>query len=187
MLYPRAQVNPQMGLLASPDILKKWNADLYTHVSSVPDPKEGKEWSESQEQKLAIGDTFFLNDYVAVFEGVEKLNEFEGTKFEGNEVAIQTNIRVITKDGNLAVKPILLIKNNMLGRISDEQPELGIKLTLNNVLPAENKFVFATQTSQKEWVILKALRKPHINILWLGTLLVLVGFGLALWRRVPKV
>lgn len=187
MLYPRAQVNPQMGLIASPDILKKWNADLYTHVSSVPDPKDGKEWSEPQEQKLAIGDTFFLNDYVAVFEGVEKLNEFEGTKFEGNEVAIQTNIRVITKDGNLAVKPILLIKNNMLGRISDEQSELGIKLTLNNVLPAENKFVFATQTSQKEWVILKALRKPHINILWLGTLLVLVGFGLALWRRVSKV
>lgn len=187
MLYPRAQVNPQMGLIASPDILKKWNADLYTHVSSVPDPKDGKEWSEPQEQKLAIGDTFFLNDYVAVFEGVEKLNEFEGTKFEGNEVAIQTNIRVITKDGNLTVKPILLIKNNMLGRISDEQSELGIKLTLNNVLPAENKFVFATQTSQKEWIILKALRKPHINILWLGTLLVLVGFGLALWRRVSKV
>jgi cytochrome c-type biogenesis protein CcmF len=187
MLYPRAQVNPQMGLIASPDILKKWNADLYTHVSSVPDPKDGKEWSEPQEQKLAIGDTFFLNDYVAVFEGVEKLNEFEGTKFEGNEVAIQTNIRVITKDGNLAIKPILLIKNNMLGRIADEQSELGIKLTLNNVLPAENKFVFATQTSQKEWVILKALRKPHINILWLGTLLVLVGFGLALWRRVSKV
>jgi len=40
MLFPRAQVNPNMGLLASPDIKKFWERDLYSHVSSIPKPDE---------------------------------------------------------------------------------------------------------------------------------------------------
>jgi cytochrome c-type biogenesis protein CcmF len=186
-LYPRAQVNPQMGLIASPDILREWDSDLYTHVSSVPDPQEAKDWSEPQEQKLSIGDTFFLNDYVAVFKGVEKLDKVEGVQFEENEMALQTNVEVITKDGILKLEPKLLIKNNMLGRMADEKKELGIRLAIQNVLPEENKFVFASQTTQKEWIILKALQKPYINLLWLGTLLVLLGFGLSIWRRMNVV
>lgn len=185
-LYPRAQVNPQMGLIASPDILKELTADLYTHVSSVPDPQEAKEWSEPQEHKISIGDTFFLNDYVAIFEKVEKLDEAEGEKLAFNEVGIKTHVRIVTKDGDLRIYPQLLIKDGMMGRIPDEQRELGIRLTLTNVLPAENTFVFSSQTSQKEWVIFKALRKPHINLLWLGTLLVLVGFGMGIRRRMAE-
>jgi cytochrome c-type biogenesis protein CcmF len=153
----------------------------------VPDPQEAKDWSEPQEQKLSIGDTFFLNDYVAVFKGVEKLDKVEGVQFEENEMALQTNVEVITKDGILKLEPKLLIKNNMLGRMADEKKELGIRLAIQNVLPEENKFVFASQTTQKEWIILKALQKPYINLLWLGTLLVLLGFGLSIWRRMNVV
>ncbi len=182
-LFPRAQINPQMGLIASPDIKKEAGADLYTHVSSVPDPQEEKEWSGPVEHNLSIGDTFFLNDYVAVFDGVEKLDTTEGLIFTGNDVALVAKVKIITKNELLDINPKLLIKNNMMGRVADEQKELGIRLILENIVPQENKFVFKSQSSQKEWVILKALRKPHINILWLGTLLVLFGFGLGYWRR----
>jgi cytochrome c-type biogenesis protein CcmF len=186
-LYPRAQVNPQMGLIASPDILKKWNGDLYTHVSSIPDPKEEKEWAQPQEQNLGIGDTFFLNDYVAKFEKVERLSKVDGIDLQANDVAIQAHISLMTKQDTVYLKPKLLIKDGMLGRIMDEKPELGVRMVLVNVFPEKNEFQFSVQTSQKEWVILKALHKPHINVLWLGTLLVLLGFGLAIWRRGGKV
>ena len=182
-LFPRAQINPQMGLIASPDIKKELGADLYTHVSSVPDPQEQKEWSDPVEHKLSIGDTFFLNDYVAVFEGVEKLDSTEGLVFAGNDVALISKVKIITKNKAIDINPKLLIKNSMMGRVADEQSELGIRLILENIIPLENKFIFKSQSSQKEWVILKALRKPHINILWLGTFFVLIGFALAFWRR----
>jgi cytochrome c-type biogenesis protein CcmF len=57
VLYPRAQVNPNMGLLASPDIKHFATKDLYTHVSTVPDPNEEKDWGELQEYELSAGDT----------------------------------------------------------------------------------------------------------------------------------
>lgn len=182
-LYPRAQVNPQMGLLASPDILKQWDGDLYTHVSSIQDPQEAKEWSEPQEHMLTIGDTFFLNDYVAKFERVTRLNQVAEVDLGPQDVAIQADIALITKEDTLHLAPKLVIKDGMLGRIADEQAELGIRIILTNVKPELNKFEFSVRTAQKEWVILKALQKPYINLLWLGTLLVLVGFGLSIWRR----
>lgn len=182
-LYPRAQVNPQMGLLASPDILKQWNGDVYTHVSSIPDPQEAKEWSEPIDHHIHIGDTMYLNDYVAIFEKVERLDTIEGINLGEQDVAIQANIQVSTKEGKLLLKPQLIIKDGMLGRVPDELAELGIRVVLVNVFPEKNEFEFSVRTSQKEWVILKALRKPHINILWIGTLLVLIGFGLGIWRR----
>jgi cytochrome c-type biogenesis protein CcmF len=32
-------------------------------------------------------------------------------------------------------------------------------------------------------VILKALEKPLINLLWIGTLVLTIGFGMAIYRR----
>ncbi len=46
-LYPRAQVNPNMGLMVSPDIKRNLSADLYTHISSIPDPEAGPEWEDT--------------------------------------------------------------------------------------------------------------------------------------------
>jgi len=186
-LYPRAQVNPQMGLLASPDILKQWDGDLYTHVSSIQDPQEAKEWSEPQEHLLAIGDTFFLNDYVTKFEKVTRLNQLAEVELGPQDVAIEASIALITKEDTIHLSPKLVIKDGMLGRIADEQSELGIRIILTNVKPEQNKFEFSVRTAQKEWIILKALQKPHINLLWLGTILVLVGFGLSIWRRSERV
>ncbi len=182
-LYPRAQVNPQMGLLASPDILKQWNADIYTHVSSIPDPEENKEWSEPVVHAISIGDTFFLNDYVAKFEKVTRLNEVQGVALGPQDVAIQAEIALMTREDTLLLKPKLIIKDGLLGRIGDEQAELGVRILLSNVMPDKNKFEFSVRTAQKEWVILKALRKPHVNILWFGTLLVILGFGMSTFRR----
>jgi cytochrome c-type biogenesis protein CcmF len=185
-LFPRAQINPQMGLLASPDILKQWDGDVYTHVSSIPDPQETKEWSESVIHNLSIGDTFFLNDYVAKFEGVTRLAAVPGIALGAQDVAIQAEIALMTREDTVHLKPKLLIKDGMLGRMGDEQAELGIRILLNNVMPDKNKFEFSVRTAQKEWVILKALRKPHINILWAGTFLVLIGLGISVRRRFEK-
>jgi cytochrome c-type biogenesis protein CcmF len=36
---------------------------------------------------------------------------------------------------------------------------------------------------QKDWVVIKALEKPYINLLWLGTGVLMIGFVVAMRRR----
>ncbi len=87
-LYPRGQINEQMGdgILASPDIEKYWDHDLYTYVFSIVDDTQRK-WSDVEKQTVKIGEQFILNDYVATFEKVETMDTLEGEALADGEVA----------------------------------------------------------------------------------------------------
>jgi cytochrome c-type biogenesis protein CcmF len=37
--------------------------------------------------------------------------------------------------------------------------------------------------TQKDYIILKAMEKPFVNILWIGTIIMSIGFVMAIVRR----
>jgi cytochrome c-type biogenesis protein CcmF len=183
-LYPRAQVNEEMGgLLASPAIQKFWGHDIYTHISSVLDPRKEKPWSEAKEHVLSVGDTIFLNDYFAVFRAVEAAHETAGLNLQKGDLALQADMIVYGEKRQYHAHPVFVVRNRMVGRVPDEVEDLGVRLTFNAVDPATGKFTIGVSTTQKDYVILKAMEKPFINLLWSGTLLMALGFGLSVRQR----
>ncbi len=190
-LYPRAQVNPAMGgLLASPDILRRWGADLYTHVSSIPDPEKEKQWTKKEDVTVGKGDTLFINDMVAIFEDVKPLPQEELMMFldkgqhpTQEDIGIRVQIRILGKNQTYIAKPIFLIKDRQTGSIPDVVAELGIKIALTKINPEKGKFTFEIFQGARDYIVLKAVEKPLINILWLGTLIVMLGFSIAVYRR----
>jgi cytochrome c-type biogenesis protein CcmF len=186
-LYPRAQINPDMGgLLASPDIYRSATADLYTHVSSVMDPTEETEWSELEEIKVKQAQEFFANDYVGILESVERIYNVLGVELTDQDVAVKAKVRLQGEKGDYTAEPVFLIRDKMVGRIPDEISDLGIRVTLMNIHPETNEFALGINTRQKDWVVIKAMEKPYINVLWIGTLILMVGFGLATARRIRE-
>ena len=69
------------------------------------------------------------------------------------------------------------------GTRDSEINDLGIKITLLNIHPETNEFSLGLNTRQKDWVIIKAMEKPYINILWVGTGILMIGFSIAMVRR----
>lgn len=182
-LYPRAQINPNMGLIASPDIKKSWFKDIYTHVSSIPPPDEEPEWSKPEEQILAVGDTFFVNDLIAVLTEVQRVTEVEGVVLNESDAAVKAIIRIYDINQSYLAQPLFVIKDRMVGRIPFEVPGIGISISLMTINPETGKFTFEVKTSQREWVIMKAVEKPHINMLWIGSMVMLAGMSMAWYRR----
>jgi cytochrome c-type biogenesis protein CcmF len=186
-LFPRAQINPEMGgLLVSPDIYRTVSADLYTHVSSVMKPSEEEEWSKLEEIKVKLGQEFFANDYVSTLESVDRIFEVEGLVLTNEDVAVKATVRVQGEQGEYTVEPLFVIKDKMVGRIPDEIKDLGLKITLMNIHPETSEFTIGLNTRQKDWVVIKALEKPYINVLWIGTLVLMAGFGIAMTRRIRE-
>lgn len=186
-LYPRAQINPDMGgLLASPDIYRSATADLYTHVSSVMDPNDTDKWSDTEELKVQLGQEFFANDYVATIESVDRVFEVMGFKLEDDDVAVKATIKLQGEKEEYVAEPVFLIRDKMVGRIPDEVNDLGIRMALMNIHPQTNEFSLGINTRQKDWVVIKAMEKPFINVLWIGTLVLMGGFGIAAARRVRE-
>ena len=186
-LFPRAQINPEMGgLLASPDIYRSVTADLYTHVSSVMDPSEGEEWSKLEELRVKQSQEFFANDYVGVLESVDRIYNVFGMELTDQDVAVKAKIRMQGEKGDYIAEPVFLIRDKMVGRIPDDISDLGIRVTLMNIHPETNEFSLGLNTRQKDWVVIKAMEKPYINVLWIGTLVLMVGFGMAMSRRIRE-
>lgn len=182
-LFPRAQVNDRMGLLASPDIRHKADRDTYTFVSSVPDPNVENKWEKTETYSVAIKDTFFLNDFVAVLDDVVRTNEVEGMDIGPNDAAVRARVRVMDKNGEHILNPAFIIKDRMVGRKAETSDELGIRLALNEIDPRTGKFTFAVNRTQRDYIVMKAYEKPLINVLWIGTLIVVLGFVLSTIRR----
>ena len=182
-LYPRAQVNEAMGLLASPDIKRSLGKDLYTHVSSIPNPDEPKEWTELEETEVAVDNNFFVNDYVATLTEMKRVSQVEGVELEAEDVAVKATIKVQGETRDYFIQPIFLIKNGLVGRIPDEIPDLGLKITVLNIHPEKGTISLGYNTTQKSWIVMKALEKPLINVLWIGTLVLMFGFSIAIYRR----
>lgn len=187
-LYPRIQMNQAMGgFLASPDIKRNFARDIYTHVSLTLNREEEPTWSKPEEFNVKIGQQFFINDYVAVLEEVKRIDTVEGIELSAEDVAVKARIRVKGEHEDFYAEPIFLIHNKTeVGRAPSEINDLGVRIVLANIHPQTGEFTLLCDARQKDWVVIKALEKPYINVLWLGTLVLMVGFTIATARRVKE-
>jgi cytochrome c-type biogenesis protein CcmF len=183
-LWPRFQINKSMGNVASPDISHSVGLDLYAHISA-PMTEEAKEaWGEREEQRVKRDQQFFANDYVATVEEITRITELAGEKIDSTFVAIRAKIRVQGERHDYVAEPIIIFGSAARGGIiPDEIPDLGLKISLLNIHPETDEISLGIASRQKDWVVIKALEKPFVNVLWLGTFVLMIGFSVAMFRR----
>jgi cytochrome c-type biogenesis protein CcmF len=181
-MYPRVQINPQMGNAASPDIYKEWGRDVYAHITDAPNPTTERQWSKTQTEHIALKDTFYINDYVAQLRDVVR-TEVPGVQLSKSDAAVKADIRVMTKDGEFKLQPVFIIKDGKVGMPLEISEELGVRIAFAGIDPKTGIFTFNINTTQRDFIILKATEKPWINLLWMGVLVIVAGFVLAIFRR----
>ncbi|MDB5272442.1 MAG: ccmF [Chitinophagaceae bacterium] len=187
VLYPRLQKNPRMGSIPSPDIKRFWDRDLYSHLSAVPVNAEEREWSEPQAQVLHLKDTAFVNDYIAVLDDVERIEAIPGAVIKKEDIALRAHIHIFGPNGvSYSMHPIYVImvsEGNVIGYVPETLEDLGIKVTFKELNPDKEAFTFEFSSAQRDYIILKAIEKPMINVLWIGTVLLVLGLFIAILRR----
>ncbi|MDN3668810.1 cytochrome c biogenesis protein CcsA [Echinicola jeungdonensis] len=181
-LFPMSQPNPSMGLISSPDSKHFLDRDLYTHISAINN-YDDPEWGDDQRYEVTPGEQFHLADYVTTFQGGEVLENVEGVDLKEGDIAVKAKMIVDDHDKKISLEPIFLISGNKVGKISDVNHDLGVKVEVESIVPEKNQFVFKANSYQKDYVVMKAMVKPHINVLWIGTIIMLIGFGVAIYRR----
>jgi len=191
-LFPRVQMNGirRGEVVASPDIRQELAKDLYTHVTTIyPDPEKGREYTETQEIKVLPKDTFLLNDFVAVLDGISPVREIDAQKLTDNEVAVKATIRVIGKNAQIYTAEPILVVNQQEGKmanIPETMPEVGARVTFKNINTETGEIILSADVGEKDYIIMKAMEKPMINLLWGGSLIVIAGFLISLKRRVSE-
>jgi cytochrome c-type biogenesis protein CcmF len=175
-----------MGIISHPDRKSTWNKDIYLYVSGIPTDNE-KEWDIiAPELLLSIGDTVKLNEFTIILDKVISVEE--GKKFSNTDLVAKLNLSIITSTDTIVTSPSFMIdsRNNRILNIDSYIENLGLRFSFLSAIPDKNKVAIQVlkEKEKPDYVIIKALKKPYISLLWLGTLLTSIGFALAIYRRV---
>lgn len=195
-LYPNAQQNPKMGLIASPDTRHYFTYDIYTHATAAP-PKEEKheaheghsdeeEYDTPITKEVSLGDTVNYSNGTIVVKAVNRNATIEKIPLTANDVAVGMELDVITKGKTYTVQPLYLIKNGNKFDFGKTIDEAGLKFRFSNIYPEKDKLelmIYQKPLAPKKWIVLKAIKFPFINLFWGGTIIMVIGFLLSIFRR----
>ncbi len=179
-LFPKVQTDPNSDMIVfSPDILNNLFEDFYVHVRTYPDPTQETIWSERDSLIVGMEEIFYLNDYVSSIEKITTQSDDDNySKF-----LAEASIKILASGQEYIAKPAYLIDGEKVGLIPDIIDDLGIKVLLSEILPKEEKFKISFETTQKNWVIIEAVKKPFINLFWLGFFILTYGLILSFKRN----
>jgi cytochrome c-type biogenesis protein CcmF len=186
-LHPNAQINPKMGLIANPDTRHYLTKDIYTHVTSVPN-KEARAEAEGrfEQDTVAVGDTFYLAKAFAVLERLVPNPGHENYIPQKDDVAVAALLKVHTLDDRVfEARPIYLIRDRNASAIEDSIAELGVTFRVERIIPEKEQLVIGVKQADTEgdFIIMKAIIFPYINLLWLGCVVMAFGIALSMVRR----
>lgn len=186
-LYPEAEVNEEMGLIAHPARKVKAAEDIYVHVSTIPKEVEGPPKYEFYNFELGVGDTVQTSRAAIYFDKITSVPA-EGTDFV---LIAQAELRVFTDRGDvlLAQPQYRITPENRISIKDAFLEEIHTSIAFVNIDPASGKMALRVQEQtnpQEDIVVIQALKKPFINILWLGTFVLLAGFIIAIIRRADE-
>ena len=181
-LYPEAEVNPEMGLVAHPSRKILPQADIYAHVSTIPKEEEPEfkyyRWDQQP------GDTMQTTRAMIVFDRITT----EPTTGTGFDLIVKAHLSILTDWGKtFTAAPEYRIDSTNRITVKDAYiEEIYTSFVFVGIDPDKKVISLQAQELQNppdEIVVIQVLRKPFINILWLGTFVLTFGFIVAMIRR----
>lgn len=191
ILKPNAQVNPKMGLVSNPDTRHYLTYDLFTHVSQVPDKESVRKapFDHFLTHELMIGDTLSIENGKAVLMLVSPNTDKEALGLGDADHVLMAELKVLTEWDTIYAHPVFALQAGQSVSIPDELHDQGIRFKLVDIITNPEDFSktrFVIETAEKpplqDYVILKAMVFPYINFLWLGTIVMVVGFAISIFR-----
>ena len=188
-LHPNAFVNYKgnMGLMANPDAKHYLTHDFFTYITSLPDPQKNKDTSSFRSETIAKGDTLFYSKGYALVEKVTSYKNVPGVQLGADDSASIAELKIVAGTGSIYTsKPVVITKGGEAYPQPDTITAENLVVQLEKV--QGNSLTFGVKESDAllKYVTLKAYKFPYINLLWLGTIIMVLGFCISMWHRREK-
>lgn len=199
-LKPNAQINPQMGITPSPDTKHYLFHDLYTNVTVIPVLKEkpgsdadahgaeenDKDYDAPIAHEVSIGDTIHLREGFLILKGLNKEVKVQNISLDDGDIAIGAKLEIVSNHKRYEAEPVYMIKKSRAFDFARKVGDVGLKVRFSRVIPEKNKveiLVYQQPENKKPWIVMSALDFPDINLFWSGTIIMMIGFLLSIFRR----
>ena len=188
-LYPNLQraTKGQQQFSANPDKYHYWDRDVFTYVNAADNPETQKsDTAQFKAYPMAIRDTVWYSKGFIVLDTVLVNPDNGKVHFKPTDTALMARVTVVSRDSmRYTASPYFYLSNNSPIYINDTVFAQDLALRFNRV--GDNRKI---ELGVKEsaymvpFVALKVLEFPQINVLWFGTIIMIIGFIMSIiWRR----
>ncbi|ACU60547.1 cytochrome c biogenesis protein CcsA [Chitinophaga pinensis] len=178
----------QQQLTPNPDSKHYFTKDIFTYITAVPIKDASSDTAQYNNHDIAPGDSvFFANGYI-ILEGIQPQPQNRNYTPQPNDLAVGAQLRVVTKNNEqYNLMPVYSLRDSSYEVIvPDTVAPLSLYVKFSKVLPKEKKIQIQVKESDtfKDYIVMKAFIFPYINVLWLGILVMVVGFVMSIVQRV---
>ena len=189
-LYPDAFINPkgQQGLSANPSTKHYWNRDIFTFINAVQTSRPDDPASAKHTEVHNLGDSVLLKfgSYM-IFKGFRKVGKETHKDLNDSDMAVAALFSVV--DGfdtpMRDMQPIYVLRaGKTVQLISDTLDNLGLDVKFNLSIADDQKpkadVIVHQEDPAENYIVLKAIVFPFINVLWIGVIMMVFGFLISL-------
>lgn len=190
VLAPNAFVNYKgnQGLMANPSARHYWNHDVFTYITSIPDPSNQKDTTRFKSYVQNAGDTiFYANGFLTIDSTIIR-KEVPKELFGQDGKLFEVPINVFSKTGSNY--KITSRSANVKGQwiaLPDTLASEGLVVLLEKA-EENGKVQLGIKQSDAilKYVTLKAYKYPFIKLLWYGVWITAIGLLLSMYKRIKK-
>ena len=186
-LMPNAFVNYKgnQGLMANPAARHYWDHDIFTYITSLPDPEKNKDTATFKPQSLKKGDTAFYSNGYYILEDLTSQTNIPAGGLAPDDKVFTATIKVFSKNNtSYTSKPFLINKGGSLYPIQDTVTSENLIFQLTKADNNAAELGVRESNSIMQYITLKAYKFPFINLLWAGVLIMVTGITVSIVRRV---
>ena len=182
-IFPSVNHNDRMGNVFNPATRHFFNKDIYTYISFAEsaDPNSTDGYSLSGVQEVNLKDTitfarsFFILDSIIV--------DMKGQQVQN--ASITAKFRVLSMQfGELKTVIKYIIKDGQLSREDGIIEPMNIKLSFQGVSDKSDAIMLGIFEKKSDYIVLKAIVFPWMNVLWAGFVIMLSGLSIAFLKRI---
>lgn len=184
-VHPYLLMDTKMQQLApNPDTKHYLTYDVFTHVTSLPGEGSKNAPPTIITDTIAAGDTIHFNTGYILLNDIVRLTNSQDTFV----VKAKMTVKIGVAEEKIEPKFILLQSQGQV-MLEDAAAKIGnIQVSFNSILPEQEKFVFTVTdaTLNTDWIVIKSIIFPMINLVWIGTILMAIGFFISMRKRIQE-
>jgi len=181
--YPSVQLNERMGNVYEPFAKIYLLRDIFTYVTFADLPVDGHDHPEQtliDEVEIAINDTISVLNHQLVLNGIDA----PGGVVDPTNIAITANMELITQTGTrYEVNPVFMVREGTMLYEDAAVRDLDLRFRFREVSEKPMTIVLEIIEVRPDFLIIKTVIFPFINLLWFSSLVMLVGFFIAFRHR----
>jgi cytochrome c-type biogenesis protein CcmF len=187
-LYPNMQKNTKgaEGGSPNPDKHHYWDRDIFAYITATDPGQEREDTITFRNYSLAFHDTVYYSKGYLVLDTVQFNPNNDKFHFTSSDTALVAAVTVVSSDSmRYSANPVYYLKDNQAHFIVDTVFAQNLAIRFNRIAKGKKIELGVKESAAMiPFIALKVLEFPQIAILWIGAIIMIIGFIMSiLWRR----